>query len=99
MKKIKWLVEQIREELHDAEKYAECAMKQKDDDRELATVYHRLAEQELEHSHILHDQVVRVIREHGGEPPAAMQAIWDWEHEKMVEEEKEVKLLLEMYRN
>ena len=98
MKKIKHLVEQIQEELHDAEKYAECAMKHKDDDRELASAYHRLAGQELEHSHILHDQVVRIIREHGGEPPAVMKAIWDWEHEKMIEQEKEVKTLLEMFR-
>lgn len=98
MKKIKWLVEQITEELEDAEKYAECAMAQKDDDRELATTYHRLAEQELEHSHALHAQVVRIIKEHGLEPPLVMKAIWDWEHDKMVEREREVKMLLEMFR-
>ena len=99
MKKIKHLVEQIQEELHDVEKYAECAMKHKDDDRELANTYHRLAEQELEHAHALHGNVVRVIREHGGDPPPVMKAIWDWEHEKMIEQEKEVKTLLEMFRS
>lgn len=99
MKKIKNLVEQITEELEDAEKYAECALKTKDDDRELAATYHKLSEEELGHAHRLHDQVVRVIREHGGEPPPVMKAIWDWEHEKMIEREREVKTMQEMFRS
>ena len=96
MKKIKHLVEQIREELHDAEKYAEASLKNKNDDSALSSVYRQLAEQKLEHSHILHAQVVRVIREHEGEPPAVMQAIWNWEHEQIIKEEHAVKMLLSM---
>jgi hypothetical protein len=52
----------------------------------------------MEHAHALHGNVVRVIKEHGGDPPPVMKAIWDWEHEKMIEQEKEVKTLLEMFR-
>ena len=102
MKEIKHIAEYIREELADAEKYAKAAMKCKDTDRDLAQTYHDLSRQELTHIDLLHSNVARLIKEHtakGKEVPAAMQAVWDWEHEHMVEEVKEVKLLLDMFRS
>lgn len=100
MKVIKHLVKDIREELEDAEKYAKAAMHYKDHDMELARAFHDLARQELAHSEILHTQAVREInakRAEGVEPPTAMQAVWDWEHEKMIEETAEIRQMLDMF--
>lgn len=102
MKLIKCLVEDINEELEGAEHYAKLATQYKDEDRELADVYAKLANVELEHVNALHGQVVRIIKSwkaaNGQEPPAAMQAVWDWEHEKAVDTTARVKTMLEMYR-
>lgn len=99
MKKIKMLVKDIKEELHDAEKYAKCYALNKDTDRDLANTFRALAEDELGHADKLHDQAVRIIREYrssGAEPPAAMQAVWDYEHENMIEEKAEIQAIIAM---
>lgn len=101
MKEIKELVDNIQEEIEDAEKYAKAALKNKETDRETAQLYCELAKQELHHSELLHSQVVRVIkafRSAGHEPPAVMLAIWEWEHEKIIEKSARVKQMLEMYK-
>ena len=101
MKEIKMLVENIREELEDAEKYAKCAAKYKDIDRELANTFYTLANEELGHMDKLHTQATRLIKAHraeGHEPPAAMLAVWGWEHEKMIEHTARIKHLLEHAR-
>lgn len=102
MKKIKCLVEDIAEELEGAEHYAKLATQHKEDDRALADVYAKLAGVELDHVNALHGQVVRIIKEYkatsGKETPAPMQAVWDWEHEKMVDTTARIKTMLEMYR-
>jgi DNA-binding HxlR family transcriptional regulator len=101
MKEIKWLAENIREELEDAEKYAKAAIKYKDTDRSLSMALADLAKQELGHSEVLHTHAVKIIKEHkenGAEPPAAMQAVWDWEHEHMIERTSKIKHLLDMGR-
>ena len=99
MKEIKHLAKNIRAELEDAEKYAKAALSYKTGDRELAQTYADLARAELGHSDLLHNQAVRLIRmkkAEGVEPPVAMQAVWDWEHEKMVEDTARIKHMLEM---
>lgn len=97
MKEIKWLAEKIEEEIHDAEEYARAANHYKESDKELSRCCASLAEEELKHSDILHRQAVRLIQEHidkGHETPPAMQAVWDWEHEKMVDRKAYVRHLL-----
>lgn len=101
MKEIKWLAENIREELEDAEKYAKAALKHKDDNRPLSAALADLARQEIEHSEILHSHAVKIIRDKqamGVETPVAMQAVWDWEHEHMIEHTAKVKHLIDMLR-
>lgn len=102
MKVIKCLVEDINEELEGAEHYAKLATQYKDEDRELADVYAKLANVELEHVNALHGQVSRIIKDwkaaSGEETPAAMQAVWDYEHERATDKAAKVKTLLNMYK-
>lgn len=92
----------IEEELEGAEHYAKKATEHKDDDRELVDVYAKLANVELDHVNALHGQVVLIIKEwkvtSGQEAPAAMQAVWDYEHERSVDKAAKIKTLLDMYK-
>lgn len=102
MKKIKLLVEDINEELEAAEHYAKKATEYKDDDRELADVYAKKSSDELGHVDAFHGQVVRIIKEwktkSGEEPPAAMTAVWDYEHQRSIDKAAKIRALLDMYR-
>ena len=102
MKIIKCLVEDINEELEGSEHYAKLATKYKDEDGELSDVYAKLANVELDHANALHGQVVRIIKAwkatSGQETPAAMQVVFDWEHNKQIEKTKQIKILLDLYR-
>lgn len=91
----------IKEEICDAEKYANCALKYKDEDKTLAETFYTLATNELQHMDLLHTQVVRLINDYKakkGEPPAQMQALYDYIHEEQMDNVKEVKVLLAMYK-
>lgn len=97
MKEIKLLSKHIREELQDAENYAKLALRYKDDDRSLSQAFEKLAGQELDHADILHAQAARLIKdkkENGTEPPASMLAVWNWEHENMIDCVSKIKILL-----
>jgi rubrerythrin len=99
------MAKQIREELHDSEKYIECAMKYKDSDKDLADMYYNLASEEMTHADKVHNQVVREIRkaedeyrDDGKESTlAVMHAVWDYEHDNLIEEAAEVKTKIDMY--
>lgn len=98
MKLIKTIVTQIQMEIDAAEDYAESAVEMKDKDTTLKEMYIKLANAELEHVDILHNAVVRIIDKHRmekGEPPKEMMAIWEWEHEKHIEEVIEIKMMIE----
>ena len=98
---IKKLCKMIKEEISDAEKYANCALKYKDDDKALADTFYTLSNNELQHMDLLHAQVVRLINDYRakkGEPPEAMQAVYDYVHEEQMDAVKEIKILLSMYK-
>lgn len=101
MKIIRQLAEMIDEEIKDAEKYAKCALKQKDDYPDLADLFFRLSGEELSHMNLLHNAVVGLItdyRNQNGEPPPAMMAVYDYLHEQNIEKAAAVNQLQAMFK-
>lgn len=101
MKLIADIVKDIREELEGAEHYAKLATEYKDENHSLADTYATMASQEINHVDMLHVQVVKIIqayRDEHGAPPEAMMAVWNWEHDGMVDKTARVKVLLDMYK-
>ena len=98
---IKKLSKMVKEEISDAAKYAQCALDNKEENKPLADVFYELAGEELKHMEKLHEQVVRLINAYKatkGDPPAAMQALYDYVHEEQMEAVKEVRIMLSMYK-
>lgn len=102
MKIIKALSEHISEEIEDAEAYVKAALKHKEDHPDLARLLYELSVDEMHHMELLHEEVVKLIAEHRktkGEPPAAMLAVYEYLHEKNIEEAAEVKVFQAHFRD
>lgn len=96
MKIIKCLGEYIEEEIHDSEKYIKKALAVKNEYPEVAELMNMLSGEEMKHMNLLHNMVVKLIenyRKTEGEPPAAMMAVYDYLHNKYIDEAKEVKVM------
>lgn len=96
MKIIKCLSEYIEEEIHDSEKYIKKALAVKNEYPEVAELMNMLSGEEMKHMNLLHNMVVKLIenyRKTEGEPPAAMMAVYDYLHDKYIDEAKEVKVM------
>lgn len=102
MQLIKKIEELIEEEIHDQKKYAKMAIEVKAEHPMLAQVLYNISMQEEGHAAALHSEVVKIIeqyrKEHGA-PPTAMQAVYDYLHERHVEKAEEAKRYQEVYKN
>lgn len=96
---LRGIIQSIREELDDVEKYADAALRTRVDDAQLAAVYAELGMEEMKHAERLHKAAVDMIAKAtsaGKEAPAAMKAIWEFEHAMMIEDMAHAKRILEM---
>ena len=101
MKIIKCLVKKIEEEMHDAEEYAKLAFQYRGEYPEVSDVFLTLSRQEVTHVNMLHTQAERLIkdyRDEGNDPPAAMLAVYQWEHEKLMDGMARIKTMQDMIR-
>ena len=101
MKIIKCLSDYIHEEIHDGEKYIKKALAIREEYPEVAEVFNVLSMEEMKHMQMLHNQVAKIIEDYRktkGEPPDAMLAVYNYLHEKFIDEAKEVKILHQMYK-
>ena len=102
MKLIEILSEKITEEIHDAKSYAEMAMENRENYPELAQTLYDLSLEEMNHMARLHTAVAGIIekyRKEKGEPPADMQAVYNYLHKKQIEKAARVKNLQGMFKN
>ena len=101
MKIIKKLAKMIDEELEDAKKYAEAALKMREENPTLAMVFYNLSLEEMKHMNMLHGEVVKLIeayKREKGEPPAAMIAVWEYKHEEFIEASEKVTVMQTMFK-
>lgn len=101
MRIIKTLACLIDEELGDAEKYAKLALEHKQDYPELAGAFFSLSLEELKHMEILHNHVAKLIDQHKTDTDPrteGMRIAHQLLHERAIEKEKSVRILLDMYR-
>ncbi len=62
MELIEKLSAMIAEEMEGAAKYAHCALKMKQDHTRLAEMFHTMAQQEMEHTHMLQDAATAELK-------------------------------------
>ena len=101
MKILKGLIQKADDTLEEIEWYAEKAHHLKSEHKALADTYIKIAEMHVTIYNMLHERMVSLINEEktkGVQPPAAMLAIWEYEHEKLVKEFAEAKFLIEEYK-
>lgn len=101
MKILKHLIEKADDTLEEIEWYAEKAHHLRVDHKALADTYAKIAEMHLSIYSMLHERMVSLIedqRKTGTPVPAAMMAIWDYEHEKLVKEFAEAKYMVDEYK-
>lgn len=101
MKALTHLIEKANDTLEEIEWYAEKAIHYKNEHKSLADTYIKIAETHIAIYDMLHREMVNLIEEkkrNVQNPPPEMLAIWDYEHEKLIKEFKEAKVLVEEYK-
>lgn len=102
MEIIKTIEELIEDEIHDQKHYAKLATKVKQEHQMLAQVLYNISTQEEGHAAALHNEAVKLIehyRKEHGNPPPAMQAVYDYLHERHMEKAAEARHYQEVYKN
>ena len=87
----------ITEILDCAEMYAKEAVKHKSQYLDLSEVYARIAQDDLTHVGLLHKSVVEMIdskKRAGVAVPESIQAVWGFEHDRVIDKESDGRRLL-----
>lgn len=90
----------IDDELDGAEEYIKAALKEKDDHPTVAALFFEHARDEMKHMEDLHGAIVKLIkiyREEHGEPPAGMQAFYNYTHEAQMKRASLIQLYINEY--
>ena len=101
MQIIKCLSELIEEELSDAAKYIDLAMKWRNEEPDTADLFHELSVEEMGHVDKLHDEVAELIEEYRkehGEPPKEMMVLYNYLHEKHIATATQIRVKQGMYK-
>lgn len=101
MKILKDLIEKAKDTMDEVEWYAEKAHHLRTEHKQLADTYIKIAEMHIDIYGMLHGRMVSLIteqKEKGAHVPPEMQAIWDYEHERLIKEFAEAKFLVEEYK-
>ena len=101
MKIIRCLSEQIEDELEDAGKYIDLAMRWKAKEPETANLFYELSTEEMGHMEKLHRAVVEMIAKYratNGEPPKEMMVLYDYLHEKHIKTATQIKIRQGLFR-
>lgn len=103
MRKVKTIIDHIKEEMADAKKYISCMAKEKGVDEEAFRTYSQLAQAEYDHAMLLHELAVKEIEKaradlkaKGIEVPAYMMEMWEEEHQEYVEKMAKIKYEIEL---
>ena len=100
MKILKDLIEKANDTMDEIEWYAEKAHHLRATHKDLADTYIKIAEMHEDIYKALHTRAVSLIEEEkkkGVPVPVAMTAIWEYEHERLIKDFSEAKILIEEY--
>ena len=101
MKIIECLSELIEDEIDDAEKYIDLAMKWKAEEPDTADLFYELSKEEMGHMEKLHAEVAELIdeyRKEHGDPPKEMMFVYNYLHQRHIKYAAKVKSKQEMYK-
>ena len=101
MKIIKCLSQLIEEEMDDADKYIDLAVKWKSEEPDTADLFYELSLEEMGHMEKLHEEVTELIdeyRKQNGEPPRDMMVLYDYLHEMHIKTATQIKVKQGMYK-
>ena len=101
MKKIEEISDNIKDELKDACKYIDLALKYKESDKTTADMYYQTSVDEMGHVDRLHKRIVDLISEYrktNGEPPPEMLWRYEYIHKLHMEDATEIKVKQMMYK-
>ena len=102
MKIIQELEDMIEDEISDVKKYAKMATKLKAEHPGLAQVLYTISTQEEVHKNMLHNEVVKIIEEYRakhGAPPAEMMAVYEYIHQKHIDNLAEARRYQEIFKS
>lgn len=95
---IKKLFNEVFEELDGAEHYAHEAIRLHDIDKERSATFLEMSKQEVAHAEKLHDMIKREMAKHDMSANHALQEVYDWMRDRMLNYMAKVKHLQEFYR-